>query len=204
MDSLCCRLRPLSPPLLTSASPTSALSFSSVCYSSAISNTLHTLFRVPVLKGLFPSWIFYHLFIPEIMAAVTGEEPRLNQVGMMARSPEGHAARGMAIKGHEDLWVEIQANTFRNWVNEHLRNSPAATEMGPRIEVRDLSADLCDGTRLVALVEALQKRRLKAPGVHRRPSNRHHCLENVTAALDAIAADGVKLVNIGESSILKN
>jgi hypothetical protein len=106
----------------------------------------------------------------------------------------------MAIKGHEDLWVEIQANTFRNWVNEHLRNAPpgVATEMSGRIEVRDLSADLCDGTRLVALVESLQKRRLKTPAVHRRPTNRHHCLENVTAALDAIAADGVKLVNIGE------
>lgn len=46
---------------------------------------------------------------------------RISQVGLVARSPEGHAARGMAIKGNEDLWVEIQANTFRNWVNEHLR-----------------------------------------------------------------------------------
>ncbi|XP_071442492.1 filamin-C isoform X2 [Hetaerina americana] len=135
------------------------------------------------------------------MAAVAaGEEPRLNQVGMMARSPEGHAARGMAIKGHEDLWVEIQANTFRNWVNEHLRNSQV--EGGRGAEVRDLAADLCDGTRLVALVESLQKRRLKSSGVHRRPTNRHHCLENVTAALDAIAADGVKLVNIGNIDIV--
>lgn len=49
------------------------------------------------------------------------ESVRISQVGLVARSPEGHAARGMAIKGNEDLWVEIQANTFRNWVNEHLR-----------------------------------------------------------------------------------
>ncbi|XP_046393064.1 filamin-A isoform X2 [Ischnura elegans] len=136
-----------------------------------------------------------------LTASATGEEPRLNQVGMMARSPEGHAARGMAIKGHEDLWVEIQANTFRNWVNEHLRNAPPG-DLAGRPEVRDLSADLCDGTRLVALVESLQKRRLKTPAVHRRPTNRHHCLENVTAALDAIAADGVKLVNIGNVDIV--
>lgn len=40
----------------------------------------------------------------------------------IARSPEGTAAKGMNIRGNEDLWVEIQANTFRNWVNEHLRD----------------------------------------------------------------------------------
>lgn len=47
---------------------------------------------------------------------------RISHVGLVARSAEGHAARGMAIKGHEDLWVDIQAHTFRNWVNEHLRS----------------------------------------------------------------------------------
>lgn len=40
----------------------------------------------------------------------------------IVRSPEGTAAKGMNIRGNEDLWVEIQANTFRNWVNEHLRD----------------------------------------------------------------------------------
>lgn len=49
------------------------------------------------------------------------ESLRISHVGLVARSPEGHAAKGMAIKGNEDLWVEIQANTFKNWVNEHLR-----------------------------------------------------------------------------------
>lgn len=42
------------------------------------------------------------------------------QVGLLARSPEGHAAKGMQIKGNEDLWIEIQAHTFRNWVNGKL------------------------------------------------------------------------------------
>lgn len=41
---------------------------------------------------------------------------------LLVRSPEGTAAKGMNIRGNEDLWVEIQANTFRNWVNEHLRD----------------------------------------------------------------------------------
>lgn len=50
-----------------------------------------------------------------------GSAGRITQAGLAARSPAGTAAKGMAIKGHEDLWVEIQANTFRNWVNETLK-----------------------------------------------------------------------------------
>ncbi|KAK3922888.1 Filamin-B [Frankliniella fusca] len=125
---------------------------------------------------------------------MTSEEPlRISQVGLAARSPEGHAAKGMAIKGHEDLWVEIQANTFRNWVNENLRGSG----MG---HVADLAQDFQDGTKLCALVEALQKRPLR--GWVRRPANRHQHLENVSCALKAVEADGVKLVNIGNVDIV--
>ncbi|XP_046989006.1 filamin-A-like [Schistocerca americana] len=117
---------------------------------------------------------------------------RISHIGLVARSPEGHAAKGMPIKGREDLWVEIQANTFRNWVNEQLRGGG-----GP--PVRDLSADLRDGTRLCLLVEALQRRPLR-PAWVRRPANHHHALENVATALAAVAADGVKLVNIVKSA----
>lgn len=112
-------------------------------------------------------------------------------VGLVARSAEGTAAKGMPIKGNEDLWVEIQANTFRNWVNEHLKHAGDAGG-GP---VLDLAEDFRDGTRLCALVEVLTKRRL--PRWNPRPANQHHHLENVSTALQAIEADGVKLVNIG-------
>ncbi|XP_068086528.1 filamin-A isoform X1 [Anabrus simplex] len=121
------------------------------------------------------------------------EQLRISQVGLLARSPEGHAAKGMAIKGREDLWVEIQANTFRNWVNEHLRH------VG--LQVRDLGTDFCDGTRLCSLVEVLQKRALRPQWIH-RPANQHQYLENVNTALSAIANDGVKLVNIGNVDIV--
>lgn len=53
----------------------------------------------------------------------TKETQKITHAGLVARSPEGTAAKGMNIRGNEDLWVEIQANTFRNWVNEHLRDS---------------------------------------------------------------------------------
>ncbi|XP_058054906.1 filamin-A [Anopheles bellator] len=121
------------------------------------------------------------------------ELQKITQAGLVARSPEGTAAKGMNIRGNEDLWVEIQANTFKNWVNEHLRESG--------LQVVEFHEDFCDGTFLCALVEGLQKRPLK-PAWNKRPANQHHYLENVTTALNAIEADGVKLVNIGNVDIV--
>lgn len=67
------------------------------------------------------------------------------------------------------------------------------------MEIIDLASDFSDGTRLCALVEVLQKRKI-GPW-NRRPTNHHHYLENVTTALNAIAEDEIKLVNIGKSHI---
>lgn len=50
-------------------------------------------------------------------------------------------------------------------------------------------------SRLVALVETLQKRKLRH---NKRPQSQPHALENITIALDAIQEDGIKLVNIGK------
>ncbi|XP_030388027.1 filamin-B isoform X2 [Scaptodrosophila lebanonensis] len=121
------------------------------------------------------------------------ETQKITHAGLVARSPEGTAAKGMNIRGNEDLWVEIQANTFRNWVNEHLR------ETG--MQVHDWATDFCDGTCLCALVENLQTRPLK-PSWNRRPANQHHYLENATTALKSIEADHIKLVNIGNVDIV--
>ncbi|XP_023302338.2 filamin-B isoform X2 [Lucilia cuprina] len=123
----------------------------------------------------------------------TVETQKITHAGLVARSPEGTAAKGMNIRGNEDLWVEIQANTFRNWVNEHLRPTG--------MRVHDWATDFCDGTCLCALVESLQTRPLK-PSWNRRPANQHHYLENATTALNAIEKDHIKLVNIGNVDIV--
>ncbi|XP_013109625.2 filamin-C isoform X2 [Stomoxys calcitrans] len=123
----------------------------------------------------------------------TTETQKITHAGLVARSPEGTAAKGMNIRGNEDLWVEIQANTFRNWVNEHLRPTG--------MQVHDWATDFCDGTCLCALVENLQTRPLK-PAWNRRPANQHHYLENVATALKSIEADHIKLVNIGNTDIV--
>lgn len=69
-------------------------------------------------------------------------------------------------------------------------------------QVHDLRADLCNGLKLISLVEVLQNK-AGGPGPSRglrrirNPLNQHQYLENVQVALNAIAADNVKLVNIG-------
>jgi hypothetical protein len=100
----------------------------------------------------------------------------------------------MHIKGQEEVWIRIQANTFKNWANITLREAGVQFE-----DVEDMETDFQDGTKLVALVETLQKRKLK----HKKePINQHHELENITIALDAIKEDGLKLVNIGRTVLL--
>jgi len=120
-----------------------------------------------------------------------GDAEFISHSGLVARSPQGHAATSMPIKGNEDIWVEIQAHTFRNWVNDMLKDTG--------YQVQDLATDLCDGAALVSLVEVLQKRRLRK---NARPVNQHQMLENATNALNAIVEDGIKLVNIGNVDIV--
>lgn len=109
--------------------------------------------------------------------------------GNQARSRVGHAAMAMKLKdGEDNKWVDIQRNTFFNWVNEQLRPT------GERIE--DLQTDLCDGVRLCALIASLQHKEIRR--VVKKPVNQHQFLENVTLALQAIANDNIKLVNIGK------
>lgn len=104
-----------------------------------------------------------------------------------ALSREGHAA--MSMRGETDRWILIQKNTFTNWVNEQLR-----VVGSPMIE--DLQRDFCDGIRLCALIEALQEKKINR--VIKKPMNQHQELENVTKALNAVANDNIRLVNIGE------
>ncbi|XP_052784049.1 filamin-A-like isoform X2 [Mya arenaria] len=88
-------------------------------------------------------------------------------------------------------WVEIQRNTFKNWVNEQLK--------GEGHSIFDIRTDFADGVILVALVETLQRRKLN--GCVRQPVHNHEKLHNITIALEAIASDHVTLVSIDSSHI---
>lgn len=67
------------------------------------------------------------------------------------------------------------------------------------LPVCNVSLYFQDGTKLVALVQVLQKRKLRH---NKKPVNQHQELENITIALDAITEDGIKLVNIGRTTII--
>ncbi|XP_012945003.1 gelation factor, partial [Aplysia californica] len=92
----------------------------------------------------------------------------------------------------EDQWIAIQHKTFVNWANEQL-------SLGNR-SVENLGTDFCDGVNLVALVEALQFKKIGK--VYSRPTSQIQMLQNVTLALHAVEEDHVKLVNIGTDDIV--
>ncbi|XP_052216529.1 filamin-B-like isoform X2 [Dreissena polymorpha] len=104
----------------------------------------------------------------------------------IARTKEGHAAQAGV-----DKWILIQENTFRNWVNEQLR--PGG------MEVISLDSEFDDGVKLCLLIQSLQGKRIR---VIKNPKNHHQQLANVTEALQAIANDNIKLVNIGPEDIV--
>ncbi|XP_052782303.1 filamin-B-like isoform X2 [Mya arenaria] len=91
-----------------------------------------------------------------------------------------------------EQWVTIQETTFRNWCNEQLRVSGRS--------IGNLLTDLCDGVCLVALVEALQLRKIGK--VYTKPTSKIQQLQNASLALKAIADDNVKLVNVGGDDIV--
>ncbi|KAL8618839.1 hypothetical protein ACOMHN_000846 [Nucella lapillus] len=89
-------------------------------------------------------------------------------------------------------WVDIQKKTFANWCNEQL-------SAGGR-SVQDLDTDFCDGVKLVALIEALQFRKIGR--VYKKPVSRIQMLQNVALAIQAIRDDHIRLVNIGTEDIV--
>lgn len=97
-----------------------------------------------------------------------------------------------AIYAREDQWIVIQHKTFVNWANEQLIHSNRSVE--------NLGTDLCDGVKLVALIEALQFKKIGK--VYSKPTSKFQMLHNVSLALQAVADDNVKLVNIGTDDIV--
>uniref|UniRef100_A0A3Q3Q3E4 Calponin-homology (CH) domain-containing protein n=1 Tax=Monopterus albus TaxID=43700 RepID=A0A3Q3Q3E4_MONAL len=84
---------------------------------------------------------------------------------------------------------DVQKKTFTKWVNSQL----AKTGKPP---VEDLFSDLCDGRRLLELLEGLAGHELE------RGFTRVHSLNNVNRALQILQKNNVELVNIGAADIV--
>jgi filamin len=97
---------------------------------------------------------------------------------------------------YDDRWIQIQKNTFTNWINEQLKND------SDKLIINDLQLDLTNGIVLIKLINLLQQPNSKIPKKYfKKPLNQHQCLENINIALNAIISDGIKLVNIGNTDI---
>lgn len=90
-------------------------------------------------------------------------------------------------------WKRIQQNTFTRWANEHLKTVNK--------HIGNLETDLCDGLRLITLIEVLSGKRL--PKHNKRPNFRSQKLENVSVALKFLEHDeAIRIVNIDSTDIV--
>lgn len=92
---------------------------------------------------------------------------------------------------------EQQKKTFTNWFNDRLRGNLKVSKQ----KVDDLFEDLKDGLILMSLVEQLAKPR-KIPRYNKKANNKIQAIENLGFVLKFIASENIKLVNIGEFSII--
>ncbi|KAM3585392.1 uncharacterized protein V6R79_016686 [Siganus canaliculatus] len=99
---------------------------------------------------------------------------------------------GEIIKCRSDEREDVQKKTFTKWVNSQL----AKTRKPP---VEDLFSDLCDGRRLLELLEGLAGHELVRL---ERGLTRVHSLNNVNRALQILQKNNVELVNIGAADIV--
>lgn len=92
-----------------------------------------------------------------------------------------------AVEIMDAEWKLVQQKTFTRWCNEHLKHQG--------IVIDDLKVDFSDGLRLITLLEVLSQKKMKRS--NNRAKLRAQKLENVQVALDFIAYEKIKIVNIG-------
>ena len=82
----------------------------------------------------------------------------------------------------------MQVKTFTRWCNARLAVQ--------QVTVEDLSTDLCDGVKLIVLLEVLSQKRLGK--YNKKPRMHAQRMENVEIALQFITQkEKIRLVNIG-------
>ncbi|KJE95507.1 hypothetical protein CAOG_05956 [Capsaspora owczarzaki ATCC 30864] len=91
-------------------------------------------------------------------------------------------------------WQDIQVRVFTAWVNEQLK------ERGMRVGDKEpLHKEMIDGIALINLLEIISAKKL--PRYNKHPRSPYQKLENQKIALDFIASEGLKLVNIGAEDL---
>ena len=92
-----------------------------------------------------------------------------------------------SVKGHEGNWIDMQIDTFTNWVNANLQQRG--------LQIENLEEGFSDGVNLVNLYEIISK---KSVGKYsKQPRFHNQFMDNVSQVLKAAETDGVKIVSIG-------
>lgn len=126
-------------------------------------------------------WSFYHTYIMNNNNEAGTESCSTDDQDEMVATERELA--------EDAQWKRIQQNTFTRWANEHLKTVNK--------HIGNLETDLCDGLRLITLIEVLSGKRL--PKHNKRPTFRSQKLENVSVALKFLEDDeSIRIVNIGE------
>ena len=103
------------------------------------------------------------------------------------------------MKQVDEGWKKIQQTTFTNWVNDVISDKLKVSAH----EIKDIQWDLQDGITLIRLLEALT-----SPGklgrFNLKPKLKAQKLENLGVSFRFLAAEKVKLVNIGERNSYYN
>nr|XP_033805580.1 dystrophin isoform X6 [Geotrypetes seraphini] len=95
------------------------------------------------------------------------------------------------IKTRSDEREDVQKKTFTKWINAQF------AKFGKQ-QIEDLFNDLCDGRKLLDLLDGLTgQKHTKEKG-----STRVHALNNVNKALQILQKNNVDLVNIGSTDIV--
>eukprot|EP01087_Luapelamoeba_hula_P016982 TRINITY_DN529_c0_g1_i1.p1 TRINITY_DN529_c0_g1~~TRINITY_DN529_c0_g1_i1.p1 ORF type:complete len:1445 (+),score=313.33 TRINITY_DN529_c0_g1_i1:188-4522(+) len=97
------------------------------------------------------------------------------------------------MEADQPRWVGVQHRTFTVWCNHALRSRG--------VKMAELPEGLKDGVNLCYLVEELTGRNLPAR-YSKTPKSRFEKLQNASAAINALKADGVPLVAIGPEDVV--
>jgi len=89
-------------------------------------------------------------------------------------------------------WQDIQQRTFTGWCNEFLKDRG--------MHINDLSKDLKDGVLLINLLEIISGKSVPQRW-NRHPKVPTQKYENTAIAVDFVKAEGIKLVNVGNTDI---
>ena len=92
-----------------------------------------------------------------------------------------------SVKGSTGNWIDMQKDTFGNWVNANLQQR--------NMKIDNLEEGFADGVSLINLYEIISKKNVGKYARH--PKFHNQCMDNVSIVLKAAEADGVKIVSIG-------